>query len=399
MSGQNEPGLPGVSRGGGGDADGVIRCAISEAFRDWMSRCGGSLAVTTYQAGKVALVGYDERPGARQVTLLMRQFDKPLGIGVLGAGPEPRAGAGMRLALATRNEVVLFADAPLLARDYLENQPGRYDALYLPRASFHTGDVNVHDVAYGAGGELWVVNSRFSCLAALSDEYSFVPRWKPPFVSDVVPEDRCHLNGLAMVGGKPGYVTALGQTDDVGGWRANKAAGGVVVHVESGEVVLRGLSMPHSPRWHAGKLWVLNSGAGEVWEVDVNGGTHSVVCALPGYLRGLCFVGAEGIGRARYGVVGMCQIREKHIFGGLPVQQRHPKLLCGLAVIDLAGGKTVGMFEFTAGCQELYDVQFLPGVRRPTVLNLEKEAARQAFTAPDFSYWLRPSAEVKEAPK
>ena len=382
---------PAAGAAGPGDADNsVIRCAISDAFQAWMAQCGGSLAVTTYQAGKLALIGFDDRPGARQVTLLMRQFDKPLGLAVRGTG------AGMRLALATRNDVVLFADAPLLARDYLEGQPGRYDALFLPRASFHTGDVNVHDLAYGEVEELWVVNSRFSCLASLSDEYSFVPKWRPPFVSEVVPEDRCHLNGLAMVNGRPGYVTALGESDVVGGWRANKAAGGVVVHVDSCQVVLRGLAMPHSPRWHAGKLWVLNSGAGELWAVDVETGKHSVVCALPGYLRGLCFVGAVGDGPARYAAVGMCQIREKHIFGGLPVQQRHARLLCGVAVIEMASGKTVGMFEFTAGCQELYDVQFLPGVRRPTVLNLEKEAARQAFTAPEFSYWLRPSAEVKD---
>ena len=377
--------------------DNVIRVAISDSFQAWMSRCGGALAVTTYQAGKVAMLGWDERAG--QVTLLLRQFNKPLGLAVRGPS----------IALATRHEVTLFADAPLLAHDYLENQPGRYDALYLPRATYHTGDVNVHDVAFagdgatsaasasspGSGNEagLWVVNSRFSCLASLSREYSFVPRWKPPFVSEIVPEDRCHLNGLALVNGRPGYVTALGETDEPGAWRADKAAGGVIVHVDTGQVVLRGLSMPHSPRWHDGRLWVLNSGAGEVWVVDPGAGTRDVVCALPGYLRGLCFVGGS------HAVVGLCQIREKHIFGGLAVQQRHAKLLCGIAVIDLRTGRPESMFEFTSGCQELYDVQFLLGVRRPMILNLEREAARQAFTAPEFSYWLRPSSEIPPAPQ
>jgi uncharacterized protein (TIGR03032 family) len=404
-----------------GEADSVIRVAISDSFQAWMSACGGALAVTTYQAGKVAMLGWDE--SRRQVTLLLRQFNKPLGLAVRGGA----------LALATRHEVTLFADAPLLARDYLENQPGRYDALYLPRASYHTGDVNVHDIAFGTGtgtgtaggagvgagasgvgasgigasgggaveADLWVVNSRFSCLASLSREFSFVPRWKPPFVSEIAPEDRCHLNGLAMVDGKPGYVTALGETDTAGGWRANKAAGGVIVHVDSNQLVLRGLSMPHSPRWHDGRLWVLNSGAGELWVVDPKRGTHDVVCALPGYLRGLCFVGGtpRETSGATHAVVGLCQIREKHIFGGLPVQQRHPKLLCGVAVIDLRTGRQAALFEFTSGCQELYDVQFIPGVRRPMILNLEREAARQAFTAPDFSYWLRPSAELPPGPK
>jgi len=158
-------------------------------------------------------------------------------------------------------------------------------------------------------------------------------------------------------------------------------------------VALRGLSMPHSPRWHDGRLWVLNSGTGELWVVDPKRGDHDVVCALPGYLRGLCFVGGA------YAVVGLCQIREKHIFGGLPVQQRHARLLCGVAVIDLRTGKQAALLEFTSGCQELYDVQFLPGLRRPMILNLEREAARQAFTAPEFSYWLRPSSEIPAAEK
>ena len=33
-------------------------------------------------------------------------------------------------------------------------------------------------------------------------------------------------------------------------------------------------------------------------------------------------------------------------------------------------------------------------VRRPMILGPEKEAARQAFPAPDFSYWLRPQNEL-----
>ena len=354
----------------------VIQCTASDSFSQWLSRAGGSLAITTYQAGKVALIGWD----GRQVTVLMRHFDKPMGLAVQGA----------RLALACRHQLWLLANAPLLAPDYLETQRGRYDALYLPRAAYFTGDLNIHDLAFGADG-LWVVNTRFCCLAALSQDYSFVPRWQPPFISEIVPEDRCHLNGLAMVEGKPKYVTALGETDTVGGWRPGKASGGVVLDVETNQVVLRGLSMPHSPRWHQGQLWLLNSGAGELWRVDPSTGQHAVVCALAGYLRGLCFVG-------HHALVGMCQVREKHIFGGLPVQQRHAKLLCGVAVIDTRNGQQVGFLEFTSGCQELYDVQFLPGVFRPMILNLEREAARQAFTAPAFSYWLRPSNEIPTPP-
>jgi uncharacterized protein (TIGR03032 family) len=340
-----------------------------------VSQAGGALAVTTYQADKVALVGWD----GRAVSILMRQFDKPMGLAVRGG----------RLALATRHAVGLFADAPVLAHGFLEGQPGRYDALYLPRVTYHTGDVNVHDLAFGDEG-LWLVNTRFSCLSSPGEDFSFEPRWRPPFVSEVVPEDRCHLNGLAMVGGRPGYVSALGESDEVGGWRARKADGGVLIEVATGEIVVRGLSMPHSPRWHEGRVWVLNSGAGELWRVDPRDGRHEVVCALPGYLRGLCFAGP-------YALVGMGMIRERHIFGGLPVQDRYPRLYCGVALVDLRTGGTVGLLEFTAACTELYDVQFLPGVSRPMILSHDQEPARQAFTAPEFSYWLRPSALIPEA--
>lgn len=351
-----------------------IACDASPGFQDWLAQAGGSVAITTYQAGKVALLGHD----GRQVLMLMRQFDKPLGMAV----------RGNRIALATRHDLWLFADARPLAHDYLEDQPGRYDALYLPRTTYHTGDLNTHDLAFEGEG-LVLVNTRFSCLARLSHDFNFAPLWRPKFVTDLVPEDRCHLNGLAMRDGRARYVTALGTTDVAGGWREKKASGGVLVDVTNDEIVLGGLSMPHSPRWHDGRLWVLNSGAGELLAVDPDRGQSEVVCSMAGYLRGLCFAGP-------YALVGLSKIREKHIFGGLPVQERYGELLCGVAVVDLRSGAEVGMFRYTSGCEELYDLQFLSGVSRPTILNLDKPAVREAMTDPVSSYWLRAGAEVVE---
>jgi len=351
-----------------------IECHASESFQAWIAQLGGSLCVSTYQAGKVAMIGWD----GRRVTLLMRHFDKPLGL---------RA-KGNRLVLATRHDLWMFTNSPLLAHEYFEDQPGRYDGLYLPRATYHTGDLNTHDVAF-AGDELLLVASRFSCLARLSYDFSFQPVWKPDFITDLVPEDRCHLNGLAIREGRPRYVTALGTTDAAGAWRAEKATGGVLIDVESDEIMRGGLAMPHSPRWHGGKLWVLNSGTGELLQVDPVSGQNEVVCGLPGYLRGLCFVGP-------YAVVGLSKIRERHIFGGLPIQERYDKLLCAVAVVDTRSGEQVGLFEYTAGCEELYEVEFLPNVRRPMVLNFDRPAARQAITNPESCFWLRAGAQVKD---
>ena len=351
-----------------------IQCLASSAFHEFLAQSGGSLAVSTYQAGKVAMVGWD----GRQLTLLMRDFDKPLGL----------AAVGNRILLATRNDVCVFANAPLLARDFLEDQPGRYDALYLPRVTYHTGDLHTHDVAMSSEGII-ITATRFSCLARLSFDHNFIPFLKPDFVTDLVPEERCHLNGLALVDNRPKYVTALGATDAAGAWRENKASGGVVIDITTDEIICRGLSMPHSPRWHDGRLWVLNSGAGELAVVDLDSGRATAVCGLPGYLRGLCFIGP-------YAVVGLCKIREKHIFGGLPVQARCEKLNCGLAAIDLRTGREVGFFEFTSGCEEIYDVQFLPGQTRPMILNLDKPDARRAVSNPDSSFWLRPGSEIHD---
>ncbi|MGA2796549.1 MAG: TIGR03032 family protein [Thermoguttaceae bacterium] len=351
-----------------------IQCLASATFEEFLAQAGGSLAISTYQAGKVAMIGWD----GRQLTLLMRDFDKPLGL----------AAAGNRIVLATRYDLHIFSNSPLLAHDFLENQPGRYDALYLPRATYHTGDLHTHDVSISSEGII-LTATRFSCLARVSFDFNFIPFWKPDFVSDLVPEDRCHLNGLALCENRPKYVTALGTTDSAGAWRDNKAAGGIVIDITSDEIVSQGLSMPHSPRWYDGRLWVLNSGAGELVTVDVASGRQNAVCGLPGYLRGLCFIGP-------YAVVGLSRIREKHIFGGLPVQTRYERLRCGIAVVDLRSGKEAGFFEFTQGCEEIYDVQFLSGQKRPMILNLDKPATRQAIINPDSAFWLRPGNEIRD---
>lgn len=343
----------------------LLRCAPDRGFIDWLSASGGSLVITTYQAGRVLLVGWN----GRQASFLPRHFDRPMGLDI----------DGDRLALATRHGVTLFGNARSLAPHYRE--PGAYDSLFLPRVTYHLPELNIHDIAFG-NGELWVVNTRLSCLATLSALHTFEPRWRPRFVSDLAPEDRCHLNGLAVRDGCPAFVTALGATDTAGGWRDHKASGGCVIEVKSGETVLGGLAMPHSPRWHEDRLWVLNSGAGELLAVDPPQGRAEVVCALPGYTRGLAFVGSDAL-------IGLCQIREKRTFGGLPVEQRHRELLCGIAVVDVRRGALRGMLRMTSECSEIYDLRFLRGVRRPNVLSVDNPQTRQAIFAPDCHYWLQ----------
>jgi hypothetical protein len=188
-------------------------------------------------------------------------------------------------------------------------------------------------------------------------------------------EDRCHLNGLALVDGQPKYVTALGESDTANGWRANKPRGGCLMEVSSGEVISRGLSMPHSPRWHDGRLWVLESGTGQLVRVEPTTGRPQGVAELPGFARGLALSGA-------YAFVGLSKIRKTSAMDGVPLAERREQLTCGVAVVDLRSGQVVGLLEFQTAVEEIFDVQLLGGMRFPEVMGFQKDAIHHTFVVP-----------------
>jgi uncharacterized protein (TIGR03032 family) len=243
-----------------------------------------------------------------------------------------------------------------------------YDRLYLPQVGNTTGDLDIHDMALDADGKLVFVNTLFGCLATLSDTHSFKPLWRPPFLSKLAAEDRCHLNGLAMKEGRAAYVTAVGESDVVDGWRDHRAAGGIVMDVQNNEVVAGGLSMPHSPRWHQDKLWVCNSGTGEFGHVELDTGRFVPLTFCPGYMRGLFFHGD-------YALVGLSKPRRNRTFSGLALdgnlKSRKAEARCGVQVIDLRTGDTVHWLRIEGVVTELYDVITLPGVKRPMALGFK----------------------------
>lgn len=328
-------------------------------FAELLEFLGISLVVSTYQAGKIVAV----RPDHGRLSVLLRTFPMAMGL----------AHDSGRLAVGTRYQVWVLRHERSIAAQL--QPPGRHDACFVPRYSHVTGDIGIHEVAWGQGKELWLVNTRFSCLCTLDESYSFVPRWQPPFVSALAAEDRCHLNGLTMVDGQPRYVTALGETDTPGGWRAQKASGGCVLDVVSGAIVARGLCMPHSPRVHDGRLWLLASGAGQVNVLDPANGKLETVAQLPGYTRGLCLQG-------RYAFVCLSKIRETSSFGGLPIGDQAAQLQCGVWALDVHTGQTIGSLVFPSGIEELFDVQALPGVRFPEIIGFEEETIQGIFVVP-----------------
>jgi protein O-GlcNAc transferase len=259
------------------------------------------------------------------------------------------------IAVGARGQVWFMADSSNIAPRI--EPAGRYDRCYLARSAIVTGQIQCHELAWGEGSDgeplLWLVNTRFSCLANLDPGYSFVPRWRPPFVTALAGEDRCHMNGMALRDGRPAFVTTMSQTDTPTGWRADKNNTGCVLAVPSGEVVTTGLAMPHSPRWHRERLLVLNSGWGTLEAVDVGSGERTRIASLPGFTRGLaCY--------ANLAFVGLSRIRETAVFGGVPIAERHAELKCGIGVIDLRNGKTIATLEFESGVEEIFDVQVLP---------------------------------------
>ncbi|MDH3378807.1 MAG: TIGR03032 family protein, partial [Gammaproteobacteria bacterium] len=276
-----------------------------------------------------------------------------------------------RLAIATRYQIWFLHNEAILAPKI--EPKDTYDACYIPRTSHVTSNIDIHEIAWG-GDELWCVNTLFSCLCTIDSDFSFVPRWKPPFISKLARHDRCHLNGLAMVNGAPGYVTMFGQTDSPQGWRENKDGGGVVMHVGSGEVVAQDLSMPHSPRWYRDRLWVLDSGNGALLAIDADG-RKDPVARFNGYTRGLAFCGG-------YAFVGLSKIREQEIFGGVPIAGDERVRHCGIGIVDIASGNIVGQLEFETSVEEIFDVQILPGIRYPTVVGFAQDTIERASTMP-----------------
>lgn len=244
------------------------------------------------------------------------------------------------------------------------------------RKSLYTGNVHGHDLAFGSDG-LWMANTLFSCLCTFDDGYHFVPRWRPSFVSELIDQDRCHLNGLAMESGRPRYVSVLAETDTPAGWRPTKATGGAIIDVESDAVITRGLAMPHSPRLHEGRLWVLDSGTGSLVTVDRATGDREVVETVPGYTRGLALHG-------QFAFVGLSKIRETSVFGDLPISDHHEELRCGIAIVDLNSGRTVATFQFHTGVEEIFAVEVIAGPRHPALFGPteDRDEAAEVWVVP-----------------
>ncbi|MBN3957411.1 TIGR03032 family protein [Nostoc sp. NMS8] len=335
-----------------------VEILASRHFIDWLQSQQISLAFSTYQSSRLMLLGVNAHG---QLSGFERVFDRAMG---LYATPE-------RIYLSSRSQLWQLDNVLTPGQLY-----DGYDKLYIPRIAYTTGDLDIHDLAVEADNERIIfISTILNCLATVSDRHSCIPLWKPKFISSLVNEDRCHLNGLAMVDGKPRYVTLCGESDVVDGWRDKRQSGGCIIDIQSDRVIARGLSMPHAPRFYQGKLWLLNAGTGEFGYIDSDG-VFQPVTFCPGFLRGLAFTGD-------YAIVGLSKPRDK-TFSGLKLDEnlvnKNTEPRCGLMVIDLKTGQVAHWLRLEGGMTELYDVQVLPEIRCPQVLGFQTQEIQQLIT-------------------
>ena len=330
----------------------------TDSFRELLRLSGGSLIVSTYQAGQLVLVRGQEQG----VNTHFIGFGKPMGM----------AWKPGELAVGGAAQILTYRNLPAVGAKLGEGAAA--DACYILRQTHVTGAIDIHEMGYDADGALWFVNTRMSCLATKGTEFSFTPRWRPPFITEYELSDRCHLNGLGFRDGRPRYVSMLGATDTGGGWRKNKTSGGQIMDIESNEVLVDELCMPHSPRWYRGKLWFLSSGAGQLMAMEP-GKAPEVVAEVPGFARGMDFID-------RFALIGLSQVRESAVFAGLPLTKRVAERKSGVWVIDTDTGSTAAFLEFTGNVQEVFEIKVLPH-RFPTLLDADSPLIANSFELPD----------------
>lgn len=324
----------------------------SRNFQSWLISQKASIAFTTYQIGKVFMLGTNP-DGKLHVT--ERTFSRCMGLG----------GNDGSFWMSSLFQLWRFENSLLEGQGY-----NGYDRVYIPQMAYTTGDLDIHDIGVGKDGKPFFVNTLFSCIATVSDTHSFKPLWKPSFISALAPEDRCHLNGMATEDGKPKYVTAVSKSDVSDGWRDRRADGGIVMDVEKNEIICSNLSMPHSPRLYQGKLWLLEAGTGFFGYVDRETGKFERMTFCPGFLRGMSFVGD-------YAIVGMSGVRKNKTFSGLALdanlKERDTDPRCGIHIINLKTGDVEQWVRLEGMIEEIYDVMTLPNTVKPLIIGVKKD--------------------------
>lgn len=339
-------------------------CTYSPNFAELLQHLNCSIALTTFQAGKVVFISAKNE---EELLQLPRTFKKAMGLALQGD----------RMAIATKDEVIVCRNAPELGYSY-PKKPKTYDSFWYPQATFYTGTVDIHDLHFGKN-KLWAVNTSFSCLCTIDSINSFTPRWTPSFITQLVSEDRCHLNGLAMENDRPKYVSALGTGNSYQSWRDNITKGGVIIDVDTKEIVAAELPMPHTPRIYNGKLYVLLSAAEQLICIDPQSGKYEVVAHIPGFVRGMDLIGEHLF-------IATSKLRKNSsTFKHLQIADKAD--VASVQVIHLPTGAKMANLTYTATIDEIYDLKILPNSKRPNIINTYTDMHHQGLVIPNSTFW------------
>jgi uncharacterized protein (TIGR03032 family) len=337
-----------------------LHVQTSRHFLEWMTTEQISLALTTYQSSRLLMLGVG---ATGRIAGFERIFERAMGL----------YATSERLYLSSKYQLWQLENVLESGQQY-----NGHDRLYVPRIAYTTGDLDIHDLVIDQTGRIIFVSTLLNCLATVSERHSCTPLWKPPFISEIVNQDRCHLNGLALEAGQPRYVTVCSRSDMLEGWREQRRDGGCVVDIRSNQILVEGLSMPHSPRCYQDQLWLLNSGQGELGYVDRSRGSFEPITFCPGYLRGLAFW-------KQFAIVGLSRPRnDDKNFSGLALDDqlasRQVQPYCGIMVIHLQSGQIAHWLRLEGVVSELYDVQILPQVRQPMALGFQTDEIAKLLT-------------------
>jgi len=340
----------------------------SSQVPELLNKLGCSIALSTYQAGKIVTIS--PHPDNEKLISLPRSFVKPMGISIQGD----------RMVISTKDEVITFQNSKDLATHY-PNKQNTYDNLWVPRQTFYTGQVDMHDIAFGKDA-IYAINTSFSCICKIDGIYNFTPVWKPPFLDQYAQGDLCHLNGLVLQNGLPKYTTALGTTNTPGGWRENIVNDGVLMDVENNSILLEGLSMPHSPKIYNDELYLLMSASGEFIKVNIENKSYEVVKKFDGFCRGLSIY-------KDYAFIGFSKLRKNSsTFAKLKFSDKAN--FAGIKIVHLPTRSLVGEITYQTSVDEIYEVCVLPEALRPNILNTQAEIHKYSLATPNSTFWAKP---------
>lgn len=349
-----------------------LACSYTPGFSNVLHQLKSSIAISTYQAGKVIFIS---AKNDNELIQFPRSFPKAMGIAL----------HDNKLAIASRNGVNTYLNIP--GKQY-PKRPNTYDALFVPRSVYFTGELDIHDLEFTSRG-LLAVNTRFSCVAIIDDSQSFTEVWRPSFIKESTPHDQCHLNGMVVRNGELMYATALGATNEDRGWRPGKANGGVLIDAKTQQLVLENLPMPHSPRLYGEGLLMLLSATGELVKVDVENGKYSVIHRFDGFVRGM-----DRIGDILF--IGLSKLRTtSKAFGDLPIAEHSP--WCGVVAFHLPTSKVIGQLKYENSVEEIFDVRVMPSMNRPAILSIEKNEHEGVIALKQGVFWPLPADD--EQPK